>query len=567
MVSVGIDLGTTNSLVAVYEAEGPRIIKNAIGEMLTPSVVGLADDMKTVLIGRAAQQRLVRHPEQTKALFKRMMGTNTEVKLGRKRYTAVDLSAMVLSNLKADAEADLGHTVTDAVISVPAYFNAVQRQATKDAAEIAGLNVRRLINEPTAAALANGILDRDGESTFVVLDLGGGTFDVSILEMFDGVMEVRASSGDAFLGGEDFTEALARHFCEEKGLLWKNLRANEKEMLLSTAEQLKRALERSEEATAQIELSGQTNSFTVTGDLFDQVTAHLLTRLNRPIEKSLYDADISPGDVDRVILVGGATRMSCIRSLAAKVFKKLPERTIDPDHAIALGAAVQAGLADKHEDLNDIVMTDVAPFSMGIESNHWEGKTVVAGAFAPIIERNTILPASRRQFFSTAMDQQTKIEVRVFQGESAIAQDNVPLGMLMVPVPPGPKGKEAIEVRFTYDVSGLLAVDVKVLSIGKTVSTVIDNLAEAMSDSEKAKRLKAMEALKVNARDDAANIALIEGIKHLHEMLLGEDRQALMSILARFETALETQDPSVIERERKEISDLIVQIEARFVQH
>lgn len=567
MVSIGIDLGTTNSLVAIYEENGPRIIKNALGELLTPSVVGFADDLSTVLVGRAAQQRLVRHPDLTKALFKRMMGTSTTVTLGRKKFTAVDLSSMVLSSLKADAEADLGHPVTDAVISVPAYFNAVQRQATKDAAELAGLTVRRLINEPTAAALANGILDRDGESTFVVLDLGGGTFDVSILEMFDGVMEVRSSSGDSFLGGEDFTDALAKQFATQEEIEWKTLSAQDKERLLSTAEQLKRAMETKTEASADIQLLGQTRHFTVTTGTFDKVTAPLVARLHRPIEKSLYDAGTSPDDIDRVILVGGATRMACMRSLAAKVFRKLPERTIDPDHAIALGAAVQAGLADKHADLKDVVMTDVAPFSMGIESNHWEGSQVIRGAFSPIIERNTILPASRREYYATAEDNQTRIDVHIFQGESAIAQDNVLLGQLNVPVPPKPKGHEQIEVRFTYDVSGLLAVDVKVLSIDKTLSTVIDNLAEAMSEKEKAKRFKAMEAFKVSARDDAANVTLMESIKHLHEMLLGEDRRALMTILTRFESALETQNPQFIERERREIAEVIEQIEARFVQY
>ena len=565
MTSVGIDLGTTNSLVAVYEETGPRLIANSLGEYLTPSVVGLADGKSTFLVGRTAQSRLVRHPNMTKALFKRMMGSGTEVRLGRKSFSPVDLSAVVLASLKADAENDLGQEVTDAVISVPAYFNAVQRQATKDAAEIAGLKVRRLINEPTAAALAHGVLDREGESTFVVLDLGGGTFDVSILEMFDGVMEVRASSGDAFLGGEDFTKLLAMHFAKKMEMDWKNLGDVEKEMLLSLSERMKRGLERSSEVTSTLEIGGSVHDFSMDVALFDDITAKLLGKLHRPIEKSLYDANIGANNIDRVILVGGATRMSSVRSLAAKIFRKLPERNIDPDHAIALGAAIQAGLVDKHEGLDDLVMTDVAPFSMGIETNHHEGQNVIRGAFAPIIERNTILPASRRQYFSNSQDNQTLIELNIFQGEAAIATDNVHLGKLTVPIPPSKANQETIEVRFTYDVSGLLAVDVKVLSIDKMVSTVIDNLAAAMSKSEKAARLKAMEKLKISLRDDAPNIALVEQIKHLHEMLLGDDRKALMGLLGRFEAALESQDIRYIDKERTEIAAILEQIEANFV--
>lgn len=565
MASIGIDLGTTNSLISIFTEDGPQIIPNALGELLTPSVVGLADDKSTVLIGRAAQRRMVRFPHLTQAVFKRKMGTDAKLRLGPRLYSPVDLSAMLLGSLKSDAEAHLGHEVTEAVISVPAYFNGVQRQATKDAAEIAGLKVQRLINEPTAAALANGVLDRDGESTFVVLDLGGGTFDVSILEMFDGVMEVRSSSGDAFLGGEDFTLSVARHFADQADLDWDKLEAEPREMLVDLSERLKRGLEDKPQVSARIKLLGEEREFSLNQATFDDVTKKLMERIYRPIDRSLYDANLGPDQIDRVILVGGATRMGSIRSAAAKIFKRLPERNINPDHAIALGAAIQAGLADKHSALDDMVMTDVAPFSMGIESNHHEGEHVIHGAFAPILERNTILPASRNSFFSTAADNQTKIDVRIYQGESAMARDNILIGEMTVPVPPKPKGQESIEVRFTYDVSGLLAVDVKVLSMDKTLSTVIDNLAGAMSESEKRARLKDMERLKVAPRDQAENTAVLESLKHLFEMLLGADRDYIRSLLGRFEAALDTQDPKKIAAARKEISEIINDIEANFV--
>ena len=565
MVCVGIDLGTTNSLVAVYEEAGPRLLPNSLGDFLTPSVVGLSDDKSTYLTGKAAQKRLIRHPDLTKALFKRQMGSGTILKLARRSFSAVELSAMILSSLKADAEAALNTKVTEAVISVPAYFNAIQRQATKDAAEIAGLQVRRLINEPTAAALANGVLDRDEESVFLVLDLGGGTFDVSILERFDGVMEVRASAGDSFLGGEDFTSVIARYLADKINLDWAKIEATEKELLLSVSERMKCALSETDAATADIQIRGESHTLSLSMQKFEEISATLLGRLRRPIEKCLYDSNIETGQIDRVILVGGATRMPVIRHMAARIFKKLPERTIDPDHAIALGAAVQAGLIEKHQGLSDIVMTDVAPFSMGIETTDNRSQNVIHGAFAPIIERNTILPASRREYFSTLENGQKQIEVNIYQGEAAFARDNVFLGNLMVPVPAKPAGQESIEVRFTYDVSGLLAVDVTVSSTQQKFSQIVDHLAEAMSTSEKKARLSEMEKMKVNPRDADANVALIESIKHLHELLLGADREFVMGLLGRFEAALDSQDPRRIEEERTEINTILAQIEAGYV--
>jgi molecular chaperone HscC len=565
MVCVGIDLGTTNSLIAVYEEDGPRLLRNAIGDFLTPSVVGLADDKSTFLVGKTAQKRLIRRPDLTKALFKRQMGSGTSFKLGRKYFNATELSAMVLSSLKKDAEAELNCAISEAVISVPAYFNAIQRQATKDAAEIAGLKIRRLINEPTAAALASGVLERAEESLFLVLDLGGGTFDVSILEMFEGVMEVRSSAGDSFLGGEDFTMSIARHFSEQAGLSWSSAKPEEKEILLSFAERIKCSLTNSETAKADLELNGKTHHFSLSVQKFEELTATLLGRLRRPIEKCLYDSGVNTTEIERVILVGGATRMPVMRSMAARIFKKLPERNIDPDHAIALGAAVQAGLIDKHQGLKDVVMTDVSPFSMGIETNDERGQSTIQGAFAPIIERNTILPASRRQYFSTLVDNQKQLQVAIYQGEAALARDNVFLGSLMVPVPPKPAGEEYIDVRFTYDVSGLLVVDVTVPSTKQSFSEIVDHLAEAMSKSEKEARLRDMEKIKVNPRDTEANTALMESIKHLHEMLLGRDREYVMGLLGRFEAALDTQDTRQIESERSEIAEILAQIEAGYV--
>ncbi|WP_322892257.1 MULTISPECIES: Hsp70 family protein [unclassified Yoonia] len=565
MTCIGIDLGTTNSLVAIYEDSGPRIIPNALGEKLTPSVVGLADDRKTLLVGRAAKMRLVRHPDLTAARFKRLMGTDRQIMLGKKAYTATDLSAMVLRSLKNDAEAALSRNVDSAVITVPAYFNGIQRQATKDAAEIAGLRVERLINEPTAAALAAGVLDRDGESRFVVLDLGGGTFDVSILEMFDGVMEVRASSGDARLGGEDFTDAIARELASSVGLDWAKLGKGDCESILAVAEEIKRKLAGADAASAKVMAAGKEYSFALDSARAAAITGDLMARLRRPIDTCLNDCNVSVEDIDRVILVGGATRMAEVRSVAAKVFRRLPERSVDPDEAIALGAAVQAGLIARHEALDDVVMTDVAPFSLGIDSSSEINNRQVHNRFAPIIERNTILPASRSQYFNTTVDNQIEILVRIYQGESPFSSENIKLAELFVPVPRAPKGREQIEVRFSYDVSGLLAVTVTVLSTGEVIKDVVDNLASAMTPKEKARRLQALEAIAVHPRDMAENQALIETLKHFYEMLLGEDRMFLQQLLNEFELVMASQDPRAIAATRDRIGKIVTQIEAGYV--
>ncbi|MEL7100420.1 MAG: Hsp70 family protein, partial [Pseudomonadota bacterium] len=325
---IGIDLGTTNSLIAVFEDGTPRLVPNALGELLTPSVVSLADGQ--VLVGTAARDRLATHPEDTAAAFKRAMGTDTAFRLGRKTLRAEELSALVLRKLKEDAEAALGFEIRDVVVSVPAYFNQSQRQATMAACAIAELNAVRLVNEPTAAALAYGLQDRDGESQFLVFDLGGGTFDVTVLEHFDGVMEVKASSGDAFLGGEDFTEALAKAMAETLDRPWAKLGADVQDQLRLQADAAKRKLSGSDAYTAQIKLGSDHHEITVSRTQFDEAAAPLMKRLHRPIERCFYDSGEGVEGLDRVILVGGATRMPVIRQMVARQFKMLPEMMIDP---------------------------------------------------------------------------------------------------------------------------------------------------------------------------------------------------------------------------------------------
>ena len=563
MIYLGIDLGTTNTLVAVVDEDGqPVVVPNSLGEALTPSVVGLSDD-NTILVGKAAHRRLVRHPERTISRFKRSIGSEKVYRLGKKTYSATDLSALLLRQIREDVEAQLDEPLGGVVISVPAYFNSVQRKATLLAGELAGFQVSRLINEPTAAALAYGVHDREGESTFIVLDLGGGTFDVSILEMFDGVMEVRASAGDAFLGGEDFTLAIAKRFARQLKSEWADCSPATQEILLALAETAKRQITADQVAEVSAEIDGVEHTFVLTEAQFEEDVSELSMRMRRPIERCLYDAGLRAADLDRVVLVGGATRMRFIRGLAARIFQRLPERSLDPDTVVALGAAVQAALVENNAALDDMVMTDVSPFSLGIASNHHGANGVIHDAFAPIIERNTVLPASRVQHFSSSADNQTEVSIRVYQGESPMAVENTLLGDLKVRIPRAPKGKESIAVRFSYDVSGLLQVEVTVLSTNKTFDMVIEGGSTNMSAAEKKQRIKALEAYKTHPKDDQRNQAVTEALKHLYAMLLGPDRVAVTDLIAEFESVLATQDPRVIEKRRPEIEEAIAVLERK----
>ena len=554
---IGIDLGTTNSLVAVFTDEGPRLIPNSLGEMLTPSVVGYGDD-GTLLIGRVARDRLLTHPQLTAARFKRYMGTHHEMTLGKKAFRAEELSSFVLRALRADAEAYLGHGVDEAVISVPAYFNDIQRKATITAAEFAGLKVNRLINEPTAAALAYGLQDRQAESTFLVVDLGGGTFDVSILEMFSGVMEVRASAGDAFLGGEDFTDALAMELGRQMGLRPEDLSREDGARLRDLADRMKVQLTEAPEARAEYAFKGEARRVTLTRAKFEEITDPILRRLRLPIQRAISDASLRADDLHRVITVGGATRMHAVRQLVTRLFKRFPEYAIDPDHVVALGAAVQAGLAARHKALDDVVMTDVCPFTLGFETAIpvGEGK-FEHGHFSPMIERNTVVPVSRSDIISPLQPNQHEIVLKIYQGESPYVKDNIQIGTLHVPLRGGVKDDKSVEVRYTYDTSGVLEVEATPLSTGKTERLVIEGNPGSLPRAEIEKRLKALAAIKIHPREQQENAALIARMRAAYENLLGDRRQSVGRLIAEFEGALSRQDAREISEARRQIEQII----------
>ncbi|MBK8200088.1 MAG: molecular chaperone HscC [Acidobacteria bacterium] len=554
---IGIDLGTTNSLVAVFTDDGPMLVPNSLGEMLTPSAVGYADD-GTLLVGRAAKDRLLTHPALTAARFKRYMGTEHELMLGKKAFRAEELSSFVLRALRADAEAYLGHAVTEAVISVPAYFNDIQRKATITAAEFAGLKVNRLINEPTAAALAYGLQDRQGESTFLVVDLGGGTFDVSILEMFSGVMEVRASAGDAFLGGEDFTDALALELGRQLGIKPEDVSREDGARLRGLAERMKVQLTEAPEATASFALKGEARALSITREKFDEITDPILKRLRLPIQRAISDASLRADDLHRIITVGGATRMASVRALVTRLFKRFPEYSIDPDHVVALGAAVQAGLAARHKALDDVVMTDVCPFTLGFETSIpvGEGK-FEGGHFSPMIERNTVVPVSKSDVVSPLHPNQHEILFRIFQGESPFVKDNILIGTLTVALRGGVKDDKSVELRYTYDTSGVLEVEATPLATKKTERLVIEGNPGSLPRAEIEKRLKALAAIKIHPRDQQENAALIARMRAAFENSLGDRRQSVGRLIAEFEGAMARQDPREINEARRQIEQIL----------
>jgi molecular chaperone HscC len=563
---VGIDLGTTNSLVAVWRDGEARLIPNAYGDELTPSAVSI-DQNGEVLVGLAARERLVSHPARSAAGFKRYMGTNRRIALADREFRPEELSSLVLRSLKADAEAYLGQKVREAVITVPAYFNDTQRKATGVAGEMAGLKVVRLLNEPTAAALTYGLQKEMRESKFLVFDLGGGTFDVSVLELFEGVIEVRAVAGDNFLGGEDFVDVIVAWFerVTRVDLPPRETHPAPHAQLRRQAEMAMRRLSEAEETLIETSCDQRKISARLSRDTFAREAAPLLERLRRPVERALRDSQIRPDDLTHMVLAGGATRMPMVRRLAGLLLGRPALHRINPDEVVARGAAVQAALLARAEALSEIVLTDVAPYTLGVEIVRRLSKDRYAdGQFLPIIERNTIVPASRSERVSTLVDNQTDLCIRVYQGESRLVADNIQLGEIVIAVPPAPAGQQAADIRFTYDVNGLLEVDVLALGTGERRRTVIEQNPGAMTPAEIEQRLKALSALKIAPRERSENRALKARAERLHEEVLGHGRQAIAQAILAFEAVLQLQKPGPIEEQRRRLTQLLDRVEHEF---
>jgi len=554
---VGIDLGTTNSLISVWEDGKPKLIPNAQGTFLTPSVISL-DASGNIVVGKPRSNNLFL------ANFKRYMGTNKVLHLGTHSFRPEELSALVLQSLIRDAETYLKSKVTEAVITVPAYFNDTQRKATRMAGQLAGLKVERLLNEPTAAALAYGLHNRDGESKFLIFDLGGGTFDVSIVELFSGVIEVRSSAGDNRLGGEDFTDAL------EDYLRYEMLKRHQIDC--NAFDAIKRVNMRQEAQKVLHQLSGKDEvlfqfegkEILVTVAKFNELVIPLIERIKIPLEKALRDARILPDQLDLVILVGGATRMPLIASEVAKMFGKFPQMVLHPDEAVGLGAAVQAALKEQHRDLDDVVITDVCPYSLGTDVRAYKNRHGAGTKFYPIIERNTTIPASRVERLVTTQDFQTQVLIPVYQGESYNVDENVKIGELSIALPRARAGEEPFEVRFTYDINGLLEVEVTVVSTGIKKTALFSNQNHELSENEIKACLEKLQSLKVHPRDQIENRQVLAELENLYSFFKGEEREEIDDQISRFLSILESQDQELIAEERQQAVEFIESFQRLF---
>ncbi len=554
MAILGIDLGTTNSLGAVYRNGKVELIPNRFGSFLTPSVVSVTED-GSVVTGQIAKERLITHPKDTAFSFKKNMGSDQKYNLGGKTFLPEELSGFLVSAIVEDAKEYMGEEIKDVIISVPAYFHDKQRVATKRAGALAGVNVKRIVNEPSAAALAS-YFDTQNEQLFLVFDFGGGTLDVSIVDCFGTMGDILAVSGDNHLGGDDFNEAVAEGFLREHQLQRGNLSEKEYAILLRQAEKCKIALSTEKEVKMTAVLGGQTYQSVYTNERMMRESSAVWKRIQTVLRRALRDSRVEVEDIDAVILAGGSGKMPLVQSYMEQLFDQTPLVTGFSDQLIARGLGLVCGVMERKDEVRDYILTDICPFTLGTGvNNEADPKHPYMSA---IIERNSILPCSKIRGFSTAADYQSEVKIEILQGEEPYAEDNVQLGVVTVAVPKKKKGMESVDVRFTYDINGILEVEVTVVSTGKSVKKV---LSQNMDEKEIAKRMKQLEKLKVHPKDMTENQLILERLQALYEEALPETRDRLMYHIRNFESTLAEQDARRIRKYREFLEHMIASLE------
>ena len=566
---IGIDLGTTNSLATYIDDNGEiQFIKNEYGNILIPSVVGI-DENDAIIVGELAKERRMMNAGETASNFKRRMGTDAKIKVKNRTFDAQMLSSFVLKHLKENAEKQLSEKIDRAIISVPAYFNDKQRRDTKMAAELAGLTVERLINEPTAAAMSLGSHILDQNLKFIVLDLGGGTFDVTLLETFENIMEVLSISGDTMLGGEDFTTKICEIFLKNIKLSIADLSRDERTKLYTKADRAKKLISL-KNVEIEMEIKGKKYKSEITQENFRETVKPLLVKMKVAIDKALQDGNTDAREIEKVILVGGAVKLGIIEEFVEKYFHKMRGEKIyfnnddfiennklvsiaaDPDTVVAYGVGIAVGMKERNKVFKERILTDVCPFTLGTE--------IVGRRFAPIIPRNTTVPTSRSEYFYTIEDYQSQVTVGIYQGESLNIDDNLFLGEFLLDVPQNLAGKEAINVRFTYDINGILEVEAKVVSTGVKKSKLIIN--GDLSEEEKNEKIKMLKEIKIQSENKNKDKLLLERANRIYaEIVNTEIRNHISDYLENYKMVVATGDRIRIQKTKKNFSEFLDKID------